>query len=61
MMKPGRWWKVVGPDGELWCQTSSESEARESMRPGDTLYRSGIEMLEEWRYVEAVAFDTSPR
>ena len=45
--EPGRWWRVEGPDRELWCETSDEEEARESMRPGDTLYR-----LFEWRNKE---------
>jgi hypothetical protein len=37
--KPTRWWRVISPDGKLWCETSDEKEARESMRPGDKLQR----------------------
>ena len=38
-IRPGRWWRVIEPDGSLWCETSSEKEARDSMRPGDRLER----------------------
>ena len=38
-IRPGRWWRVIAPDGSLWCETSSEDEARDSMRPGDRLER----------------------
>ena len=38
-IRPGRWWRVIAPDGSLWCETSSEDEAREEMRPGDRLER----------------------
>ena len=38
-IRPGRWWRVIEPDGNLWCETSSEKEARDSMRPGDRLER----------------------
>ena len=37
--RPGRWWRVMGPDSHLWAEASSEREARERMRPGDRLYR----------------------
>ena len=37
--KLGRWLQVIAPDGSLWCETSDVEEARESMRPGDRLYR----------------------
>lgn len=36
---PAPWWRVVGPDGGVWCETSSESEARQKSRPGDALQR----------------------
>lgn len=36
---PGRWWQVFDDNGKLWCETSDEKEARESMRKGYTLYR----------------------
>ena len=47
--KPGRWWRVVSSTGDLWCETSSESEAREAMRPGDRLLRLWIQEISEWR------------
>lgn len=46
---PGRWWRVVSADGSLWCETSDEDEARESMRPGDTLCRLWERHDSEWR------------
>ena len=45
----GRWWRVVAPDGSLWCETSDEQEARESLRPGDTLFRLWRRSEQEWR------------
>jgi hypothetical protein len=50
-LHPGRWWRVLGMDGDLWCETSDEDEARECMRPGDTLHRLFVELIEEWREV----------
>jgi len=49
--EPGRWWKVVAPDGSLWCGTSDEKEARARMRPGDELWRQWRRIQEEWRLV----------
>lgn len=52
--EPGRWWRVVAPDGSVWCETSDEAEARESMRPGDLLWRSYRPATPpQWRPVEA--------
>lgn len=48
-MQPGRWWRVLGTDDELWCETSDEDEARESMRSGDRLQRNYVAELSEWR------------
>jgi hypothetical protein len=48
-MEPGRWWRVLGPDDALWCETSEESEAREAMRPGDRLQRIYQVTYREWR------------
>lgn len=36
---PTKWWRVLAPDGELWCETSDENEARSNVRPGDVLER----------------------
>lgn len=44
-----RWWRVEGPQGELWSETSNEQEARRDMRPGDTLYRLWRREELEWR------------
>ena len=47
---PTRWWRAVGADGELWCESSDEAEVRDSMRPGDTLQRLWeTEPIREWR------------
>lgn len=35
-----RWWRVIAPDGSVWCETSDETEARDSLRPGDVLQRA---------------------
>lgn len=44
---PGRWFRVVAPDGSVWCETSKRTEALEAMRPGDRLEREYITY--EWR------------
>ena len=44
-----RWWRVTAPDGSVWCETSAESEAREALRPGDTLQRLWQRPEYEWR------------
>lgn len=51
---PTKWWKVVAPNGKIWCETSSEEEARSSMRPGDTLCRlfEKVEYQREWRPID---------
>ena len=40
--RPGRWWRVLAPDGSLWLETSRESVARQMARPGDTLQREYV-------------------
>lgn len=47
--EPGRWWRVIAPDGSLWCETSDEREAREAVRPGDELQRIWQRPQYEWR------------
>lgn len=49
--EPTRWRQVRDPDGELWYETSSESDARREMRPGDTLHRlyQKVTVVNEWR------------
>jgi hypothetical protein len=44
-----RWWRVVGPDGELWMESSDPEECREAMRPGDTLQHLYAREDKEWR------------
>ena len=47
--EPGRWWRVIAPNGTLWCETSDEQEARDALRPGDTLFRQWQRTEQEWR------------
>jgi hypothetical protein len=49
---PGKWWRVLGPEEELWCETSSEKEARAIMRPGDILERHYVKHDAQWRRVK---------
>lgn len=52
-MHPGRLWRVVGPEGELWCETSSHEEALSHAREGDQLWRLWESATySEWRAVE---------
>ncbi len=48
------WWRVIAPDGSLWCETSNEQEARASMRPGDALEQNEEIRFSRWqqRYVQ---------
>lgn len=48
-----RWWRVVDPDGKLWCETSDEKEARKCMRPGDTLWRMYQNVERKWEREES--------
>lgn len=50
-MKPGRWWRAVGPDGKMHAESSDEQEIRGFLRPGDTLQRIYVYEVkeEEWR------------
>lgn len=57
-MMPGRWWRVIAPDGSLWAETSDEDEARERVRQGDTLQREYVQTLTEWRDEPATRKDT---
>lgn len=47
--EPVNWWRVIAPNGDLWCETSSEKEARASMRDGDTLQQLYEKVVAEWR------------
>ena len=46
--RPDGWWRVIGPDGELWCESSNEQENRKAMRPGDALWRHERRIEESW-------------
>jgi hypothetical protein len=47
--EPARWWRVVTESGAVWCETSSESEARAELWPGYTLLRLWRRTEQEWR------------
>lgn len=48
---PTRWWRVVSPLGEVWCEASDEFEARSRARPGDRVFRMCERTVREWREV----------
>ena len=52
MWTPGRWWRVLGPEGKVWCETSVEKEARARMRPGDKLERLMVLNKSRWEEQE---------
>lgn len=47
--EPGRWWRSIGPDGDLWGESSNEAEIRAMARPGDTIQRLYERNESEWR------------
>lgn len=47
--KMGRWWRAVGPDGELWAESSDEEEVRRLARPTDTVQNLWEKHEREWR------------
>jgi hypothetical protein len=53
--KPTRWWRVLGPDDSLWCETSSEKEARDSLKPGYSLQQLYEKVERRWRFKKARA------
>lgn len=50
-LEPGRWWRVIAPDGYVLCETSDEDEARASLLPGYRLERQWRAEVSEWREV----------
>lgn len=48
----GRWWRAVDSDGKLQAESSSESEVRKLMQPGDKLYHDRRVELAEWLEVD---------
>lgn len=52
---PGRWWRVLDKDGELWAESSNEGECRVlvARKEGSTLQRTYVAIERaEWRDVE---------
>lgn len=56
---PGRWWRVLAPDGSLWCESSDEREnrnafleAEEESAGGYSLERLFVSTEQEWRKVQ---------
>jgi hypothetical protein len=47
--QPTRWWRVVGPSGNLWAESSDEQEIREMARPGDQIEHLYSRTESEWR------------
>lgn len=57
--KPGRWWRVMLPDGTLWLETSDDQEAqfglfgedgeRQGHPPGARIQRLWEKHESEWR------------
>ena len=46
---PTRWWRVILKDGSLYCETSSEAEAREDVPKGATVQHLFEKHKREWR------------
>jgi hypothetical protein len=42
-------WRAVGPEGDVWCESSNESEVRELARPNDRLEQLWSGVATEWR------------
>lgn len=53
--KPGRWWRVTDADGDIWCETSVEDEARDAADDieGAVVARQYVRTESEWRVVAA--------
>ncbi|KIA63016.1 hypothetical protein [Nocardia vulneris] len=48
--QPGRWYRILQPDGELWMETSDPDEVhRESQRTGWPVERLYERHESEWR------------
>lgn len=46
---PSKWWRAVGPDGSLWCETSNYDELMRIKRPDDVVQRLWERHDAEWR------------
>lgn len=49
---PTPWWRAVGPDNLLWCESSDEEEVRRMARPGDRIERLWRCVEHDWRPAE---------
>jgi hypothetical protein len=47
--QPTRWWRAIGADGGLWCESSVEQEVREAARPGDRVEHLWSRTEYDWR------------
>lgn len=47
-----RWWRVIDPEGKLWCETSSKREAHQHARRGDRIERLWSAEMFQWREVD---------
>ncbi|MCV7174899.1 hypothetical protein [Mycolicibacterium sphagni] len=43
------WWRVTLADGTIWCETSSETEARDRVPDGAVLQKLFEKRKTEWR------------
>lgn len=48
--EPTGWWRSIGPDGELWGESSDELEIRRMARPDDRIQRHirRVKIEEKW-------------
>lgn len=52
--KPGRWYRAIGPEGDLWCESSDRAEVVDLAREGDRLERIWhTTMTDEWRALDS--------
>lgn len=48
--EPTRWWRAIGPDDELWAESSDEEEIRQLARSGDRIEHLWQTVpIREWR------------
>jgi len=45
------WWRAIGPDGSLWCESSDSAEFLTMVRPGDRVQRQYVSTTYIWRDV----------
>ena len=48
--EPTRWWRAIGADGQVWCESTDEDEVRSAARPTDAIEQLWREVpREEWQ------------